>query len=52
MRVSKDQFLFKGKYDTKIEFPARIGGGGFQAKRPSVGGVHRHFLEQHIMIIQ
>jgi len=33
--VSKDQF-FKGKYDTKIEFPLKM---RFQAKKHSVGGV-------------
>ena len=34
---SKAQF-FKGKYDTKMEFPEGWGG-GFQAKKHSMGGV-------------
>ena len=34
--VSKAQF-FKGKYDTKMEFPE--GWGGVQFEKPSVGGL-------------
>ena len=36
--VSKALF-FEGKYDTKMEFPRGEGGGGFQTKKPSMGGV-------------
>jgi len=34
--VSKAQF-FKGKYDTKMEFPEGWGGGGVQAKKIFLG---------------
>ena len=37
--VSKALF-FEGKYDSKMEFPERWGGGGgVQTKKPSVGRV-------------
>ena len=35
--VSKALF-FEGKYDTEMEFPEGWGGGGFQTKKPSMGG--------------
>ena len=36
--VSKALF-FEGKYDTKMEFPEGLWGGGVQTKKPSMGGV-------------
>ena len=41
--------FFKQKHDTKMEFPGgEGGGGGFNLKKPSVGG-YGYFLEQHII---
>jgi len=44
---SKAHF-FKGKYDTKMEFPEGWWGGGVQATKPYMEG-YGYFLEQHII---